>query len=282
MGDNTMRNNLIAGAAVGLVASVGLALPASAESTGDPAQLAVLHGIPETPVDVYINEELTLDDFESGSLGGPLELPADTYSVVITAADAEDTSSPLFDPVDVMLEAGGNYTVVAHLTEEGEETATLFENDISATEPGEGRATVRHTAAVSAVDVMVDGETVITGLTNPNEEVLDRPAGVVEVAAAPEGETDPTIGPAEVEIMEGVNTIAYAIGGGDAELSLAVQTVNTESAPEGVDSGEAGLAAEGGADGGTDSLPLLAGGAAALAVIAVLVFAGVRAARARR
>lgn len=268
-----MRNKLIAGAAFGLFASVGLALPATAATGDDEAQLAVLHGIPGTTVDVYVNDELTLDNFEPGSIGGPLALPADTYSVAITAADAADAGSPLVGPIDITLEAGANYTAVAHLTEEADPTATLFENDTSETPSGEGRLTVRHVAAASAVDVLAGGEAVITGLENPNEESIELATGVVSASVALAGETDPAIGPADVEIMEGVNTIVYATGGGDEDLSLAVQTVNTASAPNGVDSGQAGLAAEGGSD---QSL-WLGGGIAALAAIGLLLFARTRA-----
>lgn len=272
-----MRNTLIAGAAVGFIASVGLALPATA-ATADEAELAVLHGIPGTTVDVYVNEELTLDNFEPGSIGGPLSLPGDTYSVAITEADAADATDPLIGPIDLTLEAGANYTAVAHLTEEGEPTATLFENDLAATGEGEGRLIVRHVAAAPAVDVLADGAAVITGLMNPDEEILELPVGVVEAAVALEGETDPVIGPADVEIMEGVDTIVYATGGGDNDLSLAVQTVNTQSAPEGVDSGQAGLAAEN----GSEQTLWLVGGLAALAAIGLLVFARLRASAARR
>ena len=46
---------------------------------------------------------LTLDDFTPGTLAGPLELPAGTYTVAITAADAADASAPAIGPVDLPL-----------------------------------------------------------------------------------------------------------------------------------------------------------------------------------
>ncbi|GAA4376405.1 hypothetical protein GCM10023152_21340 [Agromyces bauzanensis] len=45
------------------------------------------------------NDEPTLDDFAPGDLAGPLELPAGTYTVAITAADAADASSPAIGPI---------------------------------------------------------------------------------------------------------------------------------------------------------------------------------------
>ena len=169
---------------------------APANAADGPAQLSVLHGVPGLTVDVYVNGELTLDDFEPGDLAGPLELAAGTYTVAITAADAADASAPAIGPVDLPLEGGKNYTAVAHLSEAGEPTATLFTNDIAQTAAGQGRLTVRHVAAAPAVDVLAGGTAVITNLTNPNEQVLNLAAGTVEASVAATGTTDPVIGPA--------------------------------------------------------------------------------------
>jgi hypothetical protein len=87
---------------------------------------------------------------------------------------------------------------------------------------------------------------VISDLSNPDEKVLDLPAGTVEAAVAAAGTTDPVIGPAEVSVAEGKNTIVYAWGSlEDDNLKLAVQTIDgLHSAPHGVNAGEVGLAAE--------------------------------------
>ena len=76
----------------------------------------------------------------------------------------------------------------------------------------EGRLTVRHTAAAPAVDILAGGDPVIEGLENPDEEVLELDAGTVEAAVAAAGDTDPLIGPADVTVREGMNTIVYAWG----------------------------------------------------------------------
>jgi hypothetical protein len=238
-----MKKILIAAIGAGTLVALGGA--AGAQAAERPAQLSVLHGVPGLTVDVYVNDALTLDDFEPGDLAGPLELPAGTYSVAITASDAADASAPAIGPVDLTLEAGGNYTAAAHLTEGGDPTATLFTNDVAQTAAGEGRLTVRHVAAAPAVDVLAGGAPVITNLANPNEQVLDLPAGVVSASVAATGTTDPVIGPADVDVAEGVNTIVYAWGSlEDDNLALAVQTVTgLHSAPDGVPAGVAGLAA---------------------------------------
>ncbi|MET1005180.1 MAG: DUF4397 domain-containing protein, partial [Propionibacteriaceae bacterium] len=207
---------------------------------------SVLHAVPGLTVDVYVDGKLTLDDFKPGTLAGPLDLKAGTYEVAITAADAKDDSKPAIGPVDLELSNGGNYTAVAHLEEGGDPTATLFENDISKTAAGEGRLTVRHTAAAPAVDVLAGGDAVISDLSNPDEKVLDLAAGTISASVAAAGTTKPVIGPADVKVAEGKNTIVYAWGSlEDDNLKLAIQTISgLHSNPGGINAGEVGLAAE--------------------------------------
>lgn len=265
-----MRKTLIAGIAAGALVAVAAALPASA-AEGD-AQLSVLHAVPGVTVDVYVNGALTLDDFTPGTLAGPLPLPAGTYSVAITASDAADASSPLIGPVDLALAANGNYTAVAHLDAAGKLTATLFTNDTATLAAGEGRLTVRHVAAAPAVDVLAAGSPVITNLANPGESVLTLPAGTVSASVAATGTTDPVIGPADVDVAEGTNTIVYAWGSlADGNLALAVQTIGgLHSNPGGVPAGTAGLVAT---NQPADPAGLLIGGALALLLSALAITA---------
>ncbi len=234
-----MKKRLALCGVTGLAAVALLATPASADSHDSPALLSVLHGVPDMTVDVYVNGELTLDDFEPGDLAGPLELDAGTYTVAITASDAEDDSDPAIGPVDLELESGSNYTAAAHLDVDGTPTATLFTNDTSETSAGEGRLTVRHVAAAPAVDILAGGEAVVSDLANPDESSLDLPAGTVSAAVAAAGETDPLIGPADVNVAEGALTIVYAWGSlEDDNLDLAVQSIDgLHSAPGGVPTG---------------------------------------------
>ncbi|WP_430867809.1 DUF4397 domain-containing protein [Demequina aurantiaca] len=244
-----MRKTIFASVAVGTVLAAGLGAPAMAVDDGK-AELSVFHGIPGLTVDVYVNGELTLDDFEPGDMGGPLQLAPDTYSVAITAADAADDSEPVLGPIDLPLEADMSYTAVAHLTADGDPTATLFTNDISETASGEGRLTVRHVAAAPAVDIWADGAVLFSNLANPDEMMGDVPAATYEAAVSLTGETDPVLGPTDVPIESGVNTIVYAWGSAaDANLALAVQTVDTatqdSATPTGVQAGTQGFADEG-------------------------------------
>lgn len=259
-----MRKTAAVGLAVGMMAALGLAAPASA-ATNDAAQLSVLHGIPDTPVDVYVNGELTLDDFQPGDLAGPLELPAGDYEVALTATDAADASNPVLGPATLTLEGGMNYSAVAHLTEAGDPGLNLFTNDTSQTAAGEGRLTVRHVAAAPAVDVLAGGSAVIEGLANPDEASLDLPAGTISASVALAGTTDPVLGPTDVAVQEGVLTIVYAWGSAeDGNLAIAAQTVEgLHTNPDGVPSGTAGYLAQ------NDSTAMLIGvaGAGSLAIL---------------
>jgi len=261
-----MHYRTLALAAAGSLTLTVAALAATPASAADGAHLSVLHAVKGQTVDVYVNGERTLNNFKPGSLAGPLDLAGGTYEVAITASDAEDDSDPLIGPIDLELADGGNYTAVAHLEEGGDPTATLFRNDTSRTDAGQGRLTVRHVAAAPAVDVLAGGDAVVSDLSNPDEEVLDLDAGTVEASVAAAGTTDPVIGPADVAVKEGVNTIVYAWGSlDDDNLDLAVQTISgLHSGPGGVNAGQVGLAAE------ESPLPLLAAGLALLAALVVV------------
>jgi hypothetical protein len=144
-----VRNKIIAGVAAGAIAAVGVAIPASAISDTN-ADLYVLHAIPGTIVDVYVNGDLTLDNFEPRDLTDALDLPAGTYTVAITESDAADDSAPIIPAFDLPLEANMSYTAVAHLDAAGDPTASLFTNDLSTIPAGQGKLTVRHTAAAGS------------------------------------------------------------------------------------------------------------------------------------
>src|SRR5664279_3868515 len=81
-----MRRFIAATAAGSLAVAAALvgALPASAADT---AEVYVVHGIPNLPVDVYVNGALTLNDFQPETVAGPLDLPAGSYSIAVTAME---------------------------------------------------------------------------------------------------------------------------------------------------------------------------------------------------
>jgi hypothetical protein len=238
-----------AGLAVGGALALAL-VAAPAAVAQETATVYVVHGVPDTPVDVYVDGKRAIDDFEPGTSQGPVQLPAGPHKLALFAADAADGSgSPLLS-ADADLPAGGNVTVVAHLDEGGNPKITPFVNDVSSVPAGQARLVVRHTAAAPAVDVLAGGQPVIEGLSNGQEKALEVPAGSVSAAVAAAGSTDPVIGPADVDLKEGTATFVQAIGKLDGgKLSLVSFTVSDlHSSPSGVPSGApSGAPADGGA-----------------------------------
>jgi hypothetical protein len=238
---STIRSFGRAAGAVGVAGALVLvATPASAQDT---ATVSILHAVPDTPVDVYANGEELLPDFQPGTLTDPLELPAGSYDLAVYPAGSDPaTTEPAISADDVAVPAGANATVVAHLGEDGTPVLTPFVNDVSAIEAGSSRVTVRHTAAAPAVDIRAGGTVVAPGLANPDEASLTVPAGTVSADVVLAGTDTVAIGPADLDLAEGANTIVYAWGSGDAGYQLAVQTISgAHSAPSGVPGGTAGL-----------------------------------------
>ncbi|MDN4614280.1 DUF4397 domain-containing protein [Leifsonia sp. F6_8S_P_1B] len=275
-----MKIRAVSAAAVAVAALALVAGAAPATAAESDAQLSVIHGVPGTPVDVWVNGTDTVKNFQPGTMAGPLALPAGTYSVAITkvgAASADD--SPVIGPVDLKLDAGGNYSAVAHLDASGKPTATLFTNDTSATAAGQGRLTVRHVAAAPAVDVVVGGKAVVSNLTNPNEQKLDLPAGTVSASVTATGTTEPAlIGPADVTVKDGTNTIVYAWGSAnDKNLALMIQDVDgLGTPPNGVQAGTTGAAYRAEQAAQTQQLAVGAGALALLVAAGAIVLVAVR------
>jgi hypothetical protein len=244
--EDNVRKTIAAGVVAGIALAAGFVAPAQAISATT-ADLYVFHGIPDLPVDVYVDGALTLDDFQPGTFAGPLDLPAGDYEVALTAADAADASAPVLGPITLTLEAGKSYTAAAFLDADGNPTAKLFTNDVATTNAGEGRLTVRHTAAAPAVDILANGAVAFSNVVNGAEGTANLPVGTVSASVVPTGATEPVVlGPADVPIQDGVLTIAYAWGSlEDDTLALASQNITVgHTSPGGVPSGTAGYAAE--------------------------------------
>ena len=90
-----------------------------------------------------------------------------------------------------------------------------------------GTPAIQRDAAAPAVDVLAGGVPVIEGLSNPDEAKLKLKAGTISATVAAAGTTDPVIGPADITVEGGKNTIVYAWGSlADGNLAVAVQVVD--------------------------------------------------------
>lgn len=207
------------------------------------SQVSVVHGIPDQPVDVYVNGEKTVPDFQPGKVAGPLSLPAGEYDIALTKP-GEPLSAALLTVDNAEVPGDANISLVAHLTADGKPAITPFANDTSKLAAGQTRLIVRHTAAAPAVDVRAGGKPVFENLTNPKEAKADLPAGTVSADVVLAGTDTRAIGPADLNLREGTATIVYAIGSAeDKNLELVTQSITgLHSAPGGVPSGDGGRA----------------------------------------
>lgn len=240
---DTVRKTLVmalTGAALLLTAFFGLGTSAQAAGT---AKVSVVHGIPNTPVNVFVNGRSTLADFKPGTVAGPLSLPAGAYKVtVFAAANTKGTGTPVIS-ASATVEAGKNYSLVAHLTATGKPTITAYVNDSSTVAAGKARIIVRHVAAAPAVDVRVNGAVAFKALTNPKQTQADLAAGSVKADVVLAGTSTVAIGPATLNLKEGTATIVYAVGSAsDKTLGLVTQRIyGLHSTPNGVQAGTGGL-----------------------------------------
>jgi hypothetical protein len=231
-----MRRLTAATAAASIAVAASL-LGASSAAAADTAEVYV-HGVPGLTVDVYVDGALALDDFAAETVAGPLDLPAGSHAVAITAADAADAASPVL-AASADLAAGNSYSLVAHLSADGNPTLTPYPNDISTVPVGQARLVVRHDAAAPAVDVRAGGAVVLADVTNPNQGGLTVPAGTVSADVVLAGTSTVAIGPAEVNLAEGSATFVHAVGSADTGALTLVSFVipDLHSAPGGVPAG---------------------------------------------
>jgi hypothetical protein len=224
------------------------------------ATVSVLHAIPAglgaDVVDVYAGDALLIDNFTPGSLE-TLTVPAGSYDLGVYADGATPADSDaVLSAMGVEVPAGANATVTANLDATGSPALNVYVNDISEVMAGEARLTVRHIAAAPAVDVRADGNVIAANLVNPGEAIVDVPAGPYTADVVLAGTDTVAIGPADLDLTEGTNTIVYAWGSAEAgDLALAVQSI------DGLDGMPGGVPAGGGAasGSGTNSALLAAG-----------------------
>ena len=229
----------LAGAAVLAVAPAG----AGAQES---ATVSLMHGIPGATVDVVVDGSVVIPGFEPGSMQDLSSFAGQTLAnVEVRAAGTEDV---VIGPIESLaVPDAGNWTVVAHLGADGTPTLTPFENDVSPLAAGQGRLTVRHTAAAPAVDIILaDGSRPFTNLSNPNEAAADLPAGPITGAQiAPTG--GEALAPVpDVELPAGTNLIVYAVGSlEDGSFTFQTQSIDgLGGEPTAVNTGDSQLGSD--------------------------------------
>jgi hypothetical protein len=204
--------------------------------------VTIVHGLPEFTADIYVDGELLLSGFRPEEATDPMELPAGTYQVDIrNAGDPEDAAPAL--AANLQVPGGKNLSVIAHLNENGEPTVSVFDNNVSPVPAGRSRLLLRHQAAASPVDLLVDGKSVVRNVASGQQDGMVIPAASHEIAVDGE-DRDALPSPTSLELEDGTAYYVYLIGSTEeATLDLMVQPVTgLDSAPSGVATGDGGLA----------------------------------------
>jgi hypothetical protein len=177
---------------------------------------------PALPVDVnVVGVGCAIKDFRFGTIAGPLSLPAGKYELEIRLANAEaPCTGVLAVPATVYLSVVENASIVAHLTEQGTPTVTKFVNDVRSMISSDARLSVRHTAALPAVDVELRKGDEVTGvrytaashLVNGQQSTLDVNAGTYFASIFPADSVNRSLGPLQLTLDPGFVYIGYAVG----------------------------------------------------------------------
>lgn len=273
-----MKKMLLGAAAL---AATALMVPAGVGAQSADVEVMLLHGIPGVEVDVAVDGELVIPGFEPGAMQDLSAFAGQTLeNLEVRLAGTEDVA---IGPVaEFPVPDSGSWTVVAHLDADGTPTVTPFENNTAQTADGEGRLTVRHTAAAPAVDLVVGDARPIEGAVNGEGADLELPAGEIAGAqVAPTG-ADPIVDVPTVQLAAGQNLIVYAVGSlADETFTFYVQDRQVgAAAPASGESGDGTPAPTqvntGGATPSSNSGLLLA---AAIGLLAVAGGAGIASAR---
>ncbi len=213
---------LTAGAILVLATLSFFSGPAAAQD----ARIHLIHGIPDTNVDVAAGGDIVFPDFafsETQDLSALAGATLENLQVKLAG-----TETVAIDAGDVTLPTSGNTTIIAHLDASGTPTLGIFDNDVSTVAAGEGRLIVRHTAFAPNVDIKANGAVAFPNVPNGAEGSVDLAAGTITAEVVPAGADSPVvIGPADLPIVEGEALIVYAVGSLDAgNLTVLTESIS--------------------------------------------------------
>jgi len=247
-----------------IIALVAALFAPAAAGAQDAARIHLIHGIPDTSVDVAAGGDVVVPGFNFGDTQDLSGFAGTTLPGVQVLLAGTDTVA--IDVGDLAIPASGNITAIAHLDADGTPTVSIFSNDVSEIAAGSGRIVVRHTAAAPAVDILANGAAAFTNVPNGAEGGADLPAGTISAEVVPTGATEPVvIGPADLPIAEGSSLIVYAVGSlDDGSLTVLTETIdNLGAVPALVNAGNSPVSS-------SNPLPFLLIAGAALITLGVI------------
>ncbi len=232
----------VAATAASTVLLSALVFGAPASAQGATGTVTVVHGLRGLLADVYLDGKIALDGFAPERATDPIQIPVGDHLVEVREADAPPDSEPAVSG-ELKVQAFDNLSAVAHLSEDGTPTLTVFRNDLAKLGPGTTRVVVRHTAEAPPVDVMVGGAALSTALDNPREAGQILPAATQQVLVNSAEDRSALVPPADVTFAAGTAQFLYLIGSApDGSVTWLTQTLEgLQAPPTAINTGNSGL-----------------------------------------
>ena len=239
---NVGRAAIAAGVAVLVVSTT---TPVHAESAQSPGRLVIIQAVPKQTLDVTVDGRTVTDAAQVGAVV-PMSVSPGSHQVEFT-----DASGGLHLVSSVDVASGSSSDIVVHLpaAPHGAPMVNAYRTPRKPIAPGKARVLIAHTATVAPADVRVDGQVVFRDIANGEYATADVAAGDHSVALLPAGlDTDPILGPLDVNLPAGTVTMVYAVGTPrDHSMNVISHTARVGSngavVPSTIDTGRAGLAA---------------------------------------
>ena len=192
------------------------------------ASFVVVHGIPGRdvgpaidpllPVDVLVNGKLCLlQNLTFGSIAGPFDVPAGTYTVAISLANpiAPCSNSAVIN-ASVKLAAGEFGSIVAAVSTSGAPTAEVYPVSVTPVGTGKQRFITAHAADAPAVKVIA----VSTGSGSKERLAFNLSPGAENTSVVPAREGfsikaeagSAVIGPVKITLGDQAVALLYAVG----------------------------------------------------------------------
>lgn len=217
-----------------LTATAGVTLAqTTAEQTPPPDGAMVgyfVHGIPDTAVDVYVDDQLVLEKVEPGSVQGPFSgmmAESETGVLIALVPAGEDASAALVRLV-LRTPPGNTIAILAHPNAQGVPVLSVLPLNVEATT--QSRLLLYHLAAAPALDLRLardDQAEQVLGTIAPNSVFqTEIEPGTVNGYLAASGTTDSLFGPFVSDVMPGAIYIGYAVGSVEDEtFNVIVHTI---------------------------------------------------------
>jgi hypothetical protein len=216
-----------------------VAPPGRTPTVDGKATLNLVHGIPGVSATVCVNGDVALPTFDYEDIATVRLDPAEYLIEVVppmpaAIVGAPCAGTPVLDLANVQLDAGTNYSVVAHLDETGVQELTLFENDTSPAPPGTSRVVLHHLAHAPAVFATI-GRFTPSALDVATDPFANGdPALVVQPRVRPgnwairlfdDASEALVLGPETVQLRPRTAYFVYAVGAASGSMKLLVLPV---------------------------------------------------------